>query len=165
MLSWLGLKVQCLILRQPFIRYWDFFIAHQATISCHGTSCLDIALSFWLFFDTFYKPFLVATINSSLSLGFFTGRNLTVLAYTLYLHAYDFHMPMKNDWNEVSWCGANFHKCRIWQCIFQLNHLVNSNLIWTLLHKSSYFQYSSHFGIFAWIIFCPFWFLIDTTIK
>ena len=32
---------------------------------------------------------------------------------------------------EMLWCNANFHKRRILQCIFHLNHLVNSNLIWT----------------------------------
>ena len=52
-------------------------------------------------------------------------------------------------WIEILWCEANFYKCRIFQCVFHLNHLANWNLTWTCnkfcctVHHISHFHHRS----------------------
>ena len=57
------------------------------------------------------------------------------------------------SWIKMWWCDANFETCRIWQCIF-------IQITWSFQISSS-----MYYRIFDWIIFCPFRFLINTTIN
>ena len=61
-----------------------------------------------------------------LSVEFFTeGGNLHTQAKVV---DFSFATEKSLKWIEMLWCDANFHKYKILQCIFHLNHLVNSDL-------------------------------------
>ena len=66
------------------------------------------------------------------------------------------------NWIWMLWWDVNFHKCRILQCIFHLNYILNSNLLWTckefccIIHQTSHNHHNMEYFVELFFIHSDF---------